>query len=165
VRDRQHDLLPFARGRGPGEEVLEESPCAPGDILAGLAVGAPEAGRIGLPARAVGSVRRVDLLVREAFPAPVVHLGKPRIQLHRAIVGHGAGRLPCPKERARDDPVEVLGPDPCRERGGLRTPRDGEPDVDPLPQVLLRVGAVRQAVPSQDEGQHGRRTIRRRMRQ
>ena len=34
-------------------------------------------------------------------------------------------------------------------------PGHREPDVDPLAEVLLRIGAVGQPVPCQDEGQHG----------
>jgi hypothetical protein len=60
---------------------------------------------------------------------------------------------------AADDPVEVLVGDASGESGRLGASRDGQPDVDALPQVLLGVGTIRQAVAGEDEGEHGRPSV------
>jgi len=80
VRDSQHDLFGRSGGIRPGHQVGQERSGANGDVVAGFSVWAGHEIRSCDPLLPTFGIVGIDLLVREALPRAVVHLGQASVE-------------------------------------------------------------------------------------
>ena len=138
------------------DEVGEERAHPLGDVVAGLAAGAGQPVGRELPLPPGREVPLLELAVRQPLPGAVVHLLEARVGLDGHAGDDDRGRLAGPEQRARDHAVEADGRQPVGERLRLAAAGLVDRDVDPLTEVLFRLGSVGQAVAGEDEGEHRR---------